>query len=135
LIELLVVIAIIGILASVVLAGLESQRDRAREVSVISSARSVVPVATICVDGGGSLAAIAAGDETGGTDVCDDTGIANDTWPDISNHDGWVYQIVTDSGDNWSFRVCEGDASNACPNGQRGIECTLTGCTTVGTLN
>ena len=49
LVELLVVIAIIGILASVVLVSLSSQRNRAREAGAIESVKSGIPLAVDCM--------------------------------------------------------------------------------------
>jgi prepilin-type N-terminal cleavage/methylation domain-containing protein len=145
LIELLVVIAIIGILASVVLAGLGSQRDRARQVSVVSSARSVVPVATVCYDDlsafadpGTNANAAAAADlpAVNGTDrICQDGSIASDMWPDISNQGGWKYEIGNITSAAWEFAVYQdnGTTANDWENGEPGVVCSVTGCTPVTT--
>lgn len=123
LIELLVVIAIIGILASVVLAGLGSQRAKAREASALSTARSVVPVMQVCRDGGGSVAHAAATIDTNAeaitVDVCGTASVVNDKFPPLPT--GWAYGAVTDSGtDNFSYTITNGSAT---------FTCTATGCT------
>jgi prepilin-type N-terminal cleavage/methylation domain-containing protein len=136
LIELLVVIAIIGILASVVLAGLGSQRDRARQVSVISSARSVVPVITACVDGGGAINGTRGDTLNGGTasTICSNAAIADDVWPNISNQGSWTYEIGTTTGSDWSFIVYDDTATaNTWNAGEVGVLCTLNGCTAATT--
>jgi len=117
LIELLVVIAIIGILASVVLAGLSSQRDRARQASAISSARSVVPVATACIDANGTIQDPAAG--TGGGLICN-AGNITDTWPDITTTN-WTYgNPANASGEDFTYTVTDGAITSTC---------SITGCT------
>ncbi len=122
LIELLVVIAIIGILATVVLAGLGSQRDKARETRALGSARSAVPVATICTDGLGTLANPTAG--SGGGVVCTGGTIVPDVWPSIANTD-WVYAVTDNAGSDWGYRICK----TACSAGNSQYTCNITGCT------
>jgi len=69
LVELLVVIAIIGILASVVLVSLASQRDRAKWSNVVSGAASLAPYAAECYMRGVSLNT-APDPYTAGTAIC-----------------------------------------------------------------
>lgn len=119
LIELLVVIAIIGILASVVLAGLGSQRERARLASAQSTLRSIVPVAQICVDGGGNVANAAP---VAGDDICSDPDIVDDVYPILPTD--WAYTPSTDVGtDNFQLGATDATAGNT-------VTCTQTGCTT-----
>lgn len=66
LIELLVVIAIIGILASVVLASLNSARDKGADAAVKSNLNSVRPQMAIFYDEGNTY-----------TDACADTNVAD----------------------------------------------------------
>ncbi len=67
LIELLVVIAIIGILASVVLASLNSARDKGADAAVKSNLGSLRPQAAIFYDNNGNVY----------TNVCDDATFAD----------------------------------------------------------
>lgn len=130
LIELLVVIAIIGILATVVLAGLGSQRDKARETRALGSARSAVPVATICTDALSTLNTPAPADGSDGDLVCTSAAAAPDPWPSIVNQ-GWRYEIINNgaSGAAWSFRVCKEAVGTACGTGDMQYVCNISGCT------
>jgi prepilin-type N-terminal cleavage/methylation domain-containing protein len=135
LIELLVVIAIIGILATVVLAGLGSQRERARESSAQSSARSVVPVATACVDANATTN-IGADDSVptpGTTVICSDPLVASDIWPNIATQ-GWAYHVSDGRATTGLFKfvACNptgGASPTVCDVGDRGLVCTVNGCT------
>lgn len=88
LIELLVVIAIIGILASVVLASLNSAREKGADAAVKSNLANIRAQAEIIYDNAdpnsyatvctGAANALTAADEAGGgTNVCNDT---DDAW-------------------------------------------------------
>lgn len=125
LIELLVVIAIIGILATVVLAGLGSQRDKARETRALGSARSAVPVATICTDGLETIVAPDPSDGSGDDDVCDNnpTEVVPDPWPSIANT-GWVYGVTGVGPNTWGYRICE----TSCAQGNKAYNCSISGC-------
>lgn len=72
LVELLVVIAIIGILASVVLVSLSSQRQKARVSAAVQSGKSAVTMASACYVEGGTIAATGST----ATDIC--SGVLND---------------------------------------------------------
>ena len=86
LIELLVVISIIGLLSSVVLAQLQSARDKAKFAKVLATMNSINNTAYLCLDGGSGLT-IPSTSGTGGTAVCPAT---TTTLPDISNT-GFLY--------------------------------------------
>ena len=72
LIELLVVIAIIGILSSIVLASLNSARNKGKDASATASMSSIRSSAEIYYNGTGGNSYGAAGDETG---VCADADV------------------------------------------------------------
>lgn len=137
LIELLVVIAIIGILASVVLAGLGSQRDRARESSTLSSVRSIVPVATVCHDSGSYLNAPNQNGQTAPTNtVCNNGTVAGDVW--MSLPVGWYWgnaggmqgdtSAEAGTGDFIIYATTRSDRATTSPS--RAIVCNLNRCTT-----
>jgi prepilin-type N-terminal cleavage/methylation domain-containing protein len=117
LIELLVVIAIIGILASVVLAGVSSQRQRAQDVSALQSARSAVPVAIICHDDSKDLnqpVAIPTA-TTPQVAIC----LGSESWPKLPT--GWSWGTLTNpTAENWQF-VATGNGNT--------ITCNVNGCT------
>jgi len=63
LIELLVVIAIIGVLSTIVLTSVASQRNKAKDVSFQTTAKSIQNAAGICCAGGfGTLRTVLSGD-------------------------------------------------------------------------
>ncbi|MFA5927223.1 MAG: type II secretion system protein [Patescibacteria group bacterium] len=95
LIELLVVIAIIGILATVVIANLQSGRAGARAANVLSSARSVTPIAVTCLDGGGTIIQPTSGG-AGAQNICTNPTDAPGAWPDISDISDWQYGTAAD---------------------------------------
>lgn len=87
LVELLVVIAIIGILASIVLVSLNSARERAQRASLQATVNSINSLALLCVSNGGSVEAPTSV-TAGGGDICDDTSITPETWPNLSTIQG-----------------------------------------------
>lgn len=91
LIELLVVVAIIGILAGIVLVSLNSARTRSEKASLQSTLSSVMPVASMCVNDGGTIQAA-----TAGSSICDLADIA-EVWPTLPNNlsaKGYSYALV-----------------------------------------
>ena len=118
LIELLVVIAIIGILSAVVLASLNTARDKARDASAKASMGSIraqaemvfdsaVPnsYGAVCLDTNVQQLYNAAGNQTGNTPECaDDTG-------------EWAAEIELTTADVWWCSDSTGFAGAAQPTG------------------
>lgn len=110
-------IVILGVFASVILAGLGSQRDAAREASAMSTARSLVPVMTLCLDSGGTIAT--AGAPTEGAAICSDSAIADDMYPEL--YGDWEYGVVQQTNDEYLFYFTLEDDDVV-------ITCTAQGC-------
>ncbi len=119
--ELLVVVAIIGLLSSVVLASLNSQRAKARIAAVQTAAGTVQAAATLCIDGEGTLVPPAGTPPSG--PICLFIGLTNALWPALPVAGGWVYAIIDDgsAGRSFEFTITGDD---------RVISCTLSGCLT-----
>jgi prepilin-type N-terminal cleavage/methylation domain-containing protein len=86
LIELLVVVAIIGVLAGIVLVSLNSARDKADKSSLQSTLASVMPVASMCVNEGGTISApnFIPDPVTGLLNpICGDIEEITETWPKL----------------------------------------------------
>lgn len=110
LIELLVVIAIIGILASVVLASLNSARDKGEDAAVKSQLASIRSDAEISYDD----------NSRSYMEVCEDTtslysGLTGASCAD--NTGGWSVSATLNTGDEWcvDYTGYSGTTTNAVP--------------------
>ena len=119
LIELLVVIALIGILASITIVVLVSQRLIAKTAANQASIRSVVPVMQVCADRSGS---INSPQSAGGNQICALADV-DDVYPPLVGD--WEYEAsAVQSGATFYFRACD----DGCTPGNTQIECRQTGC-------
>ncbi len=117
LIELLVVIAIIGILSSVVLASLNTAREKARIAASQASLGGVVPAAVICLDDAAALLDPAVA----GSSVC--TG-SSANWPTLPTAGSWAYTAST------SADTAAGTFSFSARGDSEEVYCSESGCVT-----
>ena len=106
LIELLVVMAIIAILAGIVLVSLGSARERSRKASLQSTLSSLVPVASMCVNDGGTISAAVVG-----TQICSLTDII-EKWPALTHITGASYVYEAIGGTPLAPTISAGDGTN-----------------------
>jgi len=123
LIELLVVIAIIGILSSVVLASLNTARNKGNDAAVKSNLNNIRAQAelvydtlgnydSVCIDGNVSKGVTAAGSAGGGAGVCNDTGTA---WAAAAPTKSVAGYWCVDSTGTSAARVTALGAATVCP--------------------
>ncbi len=131
LIELLIIIAIIGILSSIILAGLRSAKNKATQISALSTAVSIISELVTCKDDGGIgiISAVPTADTTyiccDNTDCAINTALTGHTafWPSLGNTTG-IYTAPTGTlaGDDYQFTVTSANwstitcniATNSC---------------------
>lgn len=109
LIEILFVVIIIGILASVILVSLNSARQKARDNGMLSSMKSVVSPAYVCLATTG-IASAALTDPSNADSICKDnngniTGISSKGWPDFDKYD-WSKTVLSDLSQTKGFYWC-----------------------------
>lgn len=114
LIELLVVIAIIGILASVVLASLNTARDKGEDAAAKSALNNARAQAEIYYDDNGRMYDPA--DAGGITDVCQDTGSENGVADLVTNAGASVGQTADcdAAADAWAAEVLLNNGNYYC---------------------
>lgn len=122
LIEILVVIALIGILATVTIVVLVSQRVVAKTAANQASIRSVVPVLQVCVDRNGTMQA-----PTVSAVICTGVPGLNDVYPPLKGDWDWDAGNYGPTGTGFSYRAC--DDGGTCASGKKQISCTENGCT------
>ncbi|TSC61272.1 MAG: Uncharacterized protein G01um1014107_57 [Parcubacteria group bacterium Gr01-1014_107] len=132
LIELLLVIAIISVLASIITASLSNTRAKARRAAALSSLRSVVPAAILCLADGATLNCGPEASQSAcdglqipdvGASVC--MGGSPAKWPALPTT--WVYY------EPWNININAGrfelGGYNTVTPPSYGVDCNQRGCT------
>ena len=122
----IVVLVVIFVLCTIILTLLSNGRESPQ--SGMPMMRSIVPVATACIDGGSRITR-----PVPGTPICENDSLVSDTWPttwrDCNDGILWFKTCTEFAYDPIVHNANSPSFSYSATYGNKRITCTITGCT------